>query len=97
MVFDDSISKLDSLHLKSNSHADEEESKEVCKELANGRKQCYMDINNNVEHGSAIESSSSSPSEDSSKEDMEEEEVHLPAGQHLLVDIENVDNTFLNS
>ena len=26
-----------------------------------------------------------------------EEEVHLPAGQHLLVDIKDVDSTFLNS
>mmetsp|Transcript_54572 Transcript_54572/g.163031 ORF Transcript_54572/g.163031 Transcript_54572/m.163031 type:complete len:791 (-) Transcript_54572:763-3135(-) len=27
----------------------------------------------------------------------EEEEEHLPAGQHLLVDIKNIDGTFLNS
>jgi hypothetical protein len=27
----------------------------------------------------------------------EEEELHLPAGQHLLLDIDNVDATFLNS
>lgn len=34
------------------------------------------------------------PEED---EDEDEDEEHLPAGQHLLVDIKNVDGTFLNS
>ena len=33
----------------------------------------------------------------SSSDDDEEEEVHEPAGQHLLVDIENLDGSFLNS
>lgn len=33
----------------------------------------------------------------SSSDDEEEEEEHMPAGQHLLVDIENMDGAFLNS
>lgn len=35
--------------------------------------------------------------DDSSSDDDEEEEEHQPAGQHLLVDIENMDGAFLNS
>lgn len=34
---------------------------------------------------------------DSSSDDEEEESEHEPAGQHLLVDIENLDGSFLNS
>jgi len=37
------------------------------------------------------------PADSSSSEDEGEEEQHMPAGQHLLADIENVDGAFLNS
>jgi spermidine synthase len=35
--------------------------------------------------------------ENEEEKDLEAEEEHLPAGQHLLVDIKNVDSEFLNS
>eukprot|EP00581_Thalassiosira_minuscula_P014658 CAMPEP_0183716256 /NCGR_PEP_ID=MMETSP0737-20130205/10237_1 /TAXON_ID=385413 /ORGANISM="Thalassiosira miniscula, Strain CCMP1093" /LENGTH=45 /DNA_ID= /DNA_START= /DNA_END= /DNA_ORIENTATION= len=31
------------------------------------------------------------------EEDFNDSDLHLPAGQHLLVDMKNVDSSFLNS
>eukprot|EP00957_Ditylum_brightwellii_P186609 14207696-Ditylum_brightwellii.AAC.1 len=35
--------------------------------------------------------------DDDNDDDNDDEEEHLPAGQHLLVDIKDVDGSFLNS
>jgi len=57
----------------------------------------------NMQHaGASTEDSSDDSSDDDSSDDDEEksdptEGLHLPAGQHLLVDIKNVDPIFLNS
>jgi S-adenosylmethionine decarboxylase proenzyme len=40
---------------------------------------------------------SSSIADSDSHAELEDEEPHLPQGQHLLIDIENVDSAFLNS
>eukprot|EP00979_Chaetoceros_neogracilis_P015966 scaffold6755_cov277-Chaetoceros_neogracile.AAC.1 len=36
-------------------------------------------------------------SDDDDDDDEDDDEVHLPAGQHLLIDIERVNSDFLNS
>ena len=57
-----------------------------------------------VEDGEDEDSSDDSSEDDDSSDDDDDEEIsdlteglHLPAGQHLLVDIKNVDPIFLNS
>lgn len=67
-------------------------------------KNCDVDISERGECRSSTPSSTSTntngninnESSDDNEDDAEEEE-YLPAGQHLLIDIENVDSTFLNS
>jgi S-adenosylmethionine decarboxylase proenzyme len=67
-------------------------------------KNCDADVSEREECRSSTPSSTSTNtngnknnvSSDDNEDDAEEEE-HLPAGQHLLVDIENVDSMFLNS
>ena len=55
----------------------------------------------NMQHANTsaedIGKDSEDSSDDSSNDDEETENIHLPAGQHLLVDIKNVDPIFLNS
>ncbi|KAL7450189.1 hypothetical protein ACHAWC_002150, partial [Mediolabrus comicus] len=41
--------------------------------------------------------SSSDDDEDEIDNNSDSDDLHLPAGQHLLVDIKNVDSSFLNS
>lgn len=80
-------------------------SQQVCTTFANGEKRCVIDntINDSVNGGreSQVEKECFHDEESCTKDDSEhgedEEEEHLPAGQHLLVDIKNVDSEFLNS
>ena len=60
----------------------------VCTLSADGKKQCVIDNTNESDEES---------SEDLEKEEDGHEDEHLPAGQHLLIDIKNVDGDFLNS
>jgi S-adenosylmethionine decarboxylase proenzyme len=67
-------------------------------------KNCDADVSEREECRSSTPSSTSTNTNGNKNnessddnEDDEEEEEHLPAGQHLLVDIENVDSMFLNS
>uniref|UniRef100_A0A7S3V6I4 PABS domain-containing protein n=1 Tax=Chaetoceros debilis TaxID=122233 RepID=A0A7S3V6I4_9STRA len=55
----------------------------------------YLERNSNTETCESAECRQ--PSEDASASNPVDDSDHLPAGQHLLVDIKNVDGTFLNS
>ena len=80
-------------------------SQQVCTSFANGEKRCVIDntigssVNggqeNQVEKECFHDEENCEMGESGDGEDDEEE--HLPAGQHLLVDIKNVDSEFLNS
>lgn len=64
----------------------EKEAESFCKADENGTHQCSRNKNGNVLVQNVEKEA-----------DQEDEEEHLPAGQHLLVDIKNVDGNFLNS
>ena len=80
-------------------------SEQVCTVFANGEKRCVIDntIGSSVDGGkeSNVEKECFHDEEncvnDDSEDEKEEEEEHLPAGQHLLIDMKNVDSEFLNS
>jgi len=64
----------------------------ACIVMDNGHKQCSIDNSNN----GIISDEESGDHEDDDSQN-EEEEEHLPVGQHILIDIKNVDGEFLNS
>jgi len=81
--FSETISDYENLHLKDVVGAGEEEE---CFVNADGRKQCIIDRTQNF-----------TLADFSNNADGGDEDEHLPAGQHLLIDIKNVDSAFLDS
>jgi len=89
MLFKEGNSALDSLYLDED-HA----TNEVCTYTDDGHKQCSLDnSSNNSSTRDHVTPLLAADTTDSTTGDAE----HSPAGQHLLVDIKNVDGTFLNS
>ena len=80
-------------------------SDEVCTFSVDGKKQCIIDNTKGVNHiddkaPRGKKNSEIGNAEDDGRDDDDDEydeDDHLPAGQHLLIDIKNVDSDFLNS
>lgn len=69
------------------------EKKEECDANGAGKESCQKCSRS----ASSASASSKDVEETKANETHDDEEEHLPAGQHLLIDIKNVDGTFLNS
>jgi len=78
-----------SLYIKKNG---DNEMGNTCQESFDGETQCTFAGSEEV-----ISSAQEILLDDDEEDDDEDEDEHLPAGQHLLVDIKNVDEYFLNS
>lgn len=77
-------------------------SEEECIVSADGKTQCIIDNTKDVDDSNDDSNDDSSDvkkpiDETQDDHDGDGEDDHLPAGQHLLVDIKNVDSDFLNS
>jgi S-adenosylmethionine decarboxylase proenzyme, Bacillus form len=71
---------------------DDQDGNSYCKADKNGQRECSRNENENDDAIEIITVES-----DDVVLSSKEEALHVPAGQHLLVDIKNVDGTFLNS
>mmetsp|Transcript_937 Transcript_937/g.1444 ORF Transcript_937/g.1444 Transcript_937/m.1444 type:complete len:866 (+) Transcript_937:187-2784(+) len=73
----------------------------VCIDHGDGQRQCVIDNTNENANDDNLEANEECDGEGGGcldeEDDEEEDEEHLPAGQHLLIDIKHVDGTFLNS
>eukprot|EP00979_Chaetoceros_neogracilis_P008857 scaffold1986_cov229-Chaetoceros_neogracile.AAC.1 len=97
--------------LSDDSDGDQQEQlDETCIVTDEGHKECYIDQFSDEDYEEAAKLMSrsndeekddddddSSDDEEEDDDDDDEDEVHLPAGQHLLIDIERVNSDFLNS
>jgi len=100
------------VHLQDDSDGDQQEQlDETCIVTDEGHKECYIDKFSDEDYEEAAklmnrsndkekdddDDDSSDDEEEDDDDDEDDDEVHLPAGQHLLIDIERVNSDFLNS
>lgn len=91
------------VHLQDDSDGDEQEQhEETCINTDEGHRECYIDKFSDRDYEEAaklmIKSNEDDlEDEDSSDDEEDDNDDHLPAGQHLLIDIERVNSDFLNS
>lgn len=89
-----------SLYLKTEEEDEgDEEPKHTCDESYDGATQCNMkgsEAEVNAD-GTLVAETVAQDGGDDDDDDEDDEDEHLPAGQHLFIDIEHVDEEFLNS
>ena len=71
-------------------------SEEVCIQTDDGHRKCSIDGFNEEDYEAIFQQTEEANAKNANASNDEEVEEHLPAGQHLLIDIERVNSEFLN-
>jgi S-adenosylmethionine decarboxylase proenzyme len=72
------------------------DSEEVCIQTDDGHRKCSIDGFNEEDYEAIFQQTEEANAKNANASNDEEVEEHLPAGQHLLIDIERVNSEFLN-
>lgn len=76
---------------------EEEVHKGICNFNTEGDHECLIDKFTQEDYDAAFALEKEDGDDNDDDEEEEEEEEHLPAGQHLIIDMENVNHEFLDS